>query len=556
MAKRIAVFGAGIAGLTVAHELVALGHEVTIYEAAEEAGGFFRSARLPEHDGMPSEYSWHGLGPWYHNTFAVMREIPSGRGGSVYDDELSRPMTFGIAPDRVGGMLSDADVFDGERMYRMSARDRFWRAWLLAKTWLSDKRSRERYGALNASEAWRRYLSRPAWLSWRGVFGPWVGSDWTNVSLHTVGAFFFKNVFPGAEHEHAADASGPAWRHGGSAEWLLLRGPSSEAWFDRWVDHLTRKEVRFRFRTALERLGFDGLSITHATVIDHGLSREVAADAYVLATTPFAAADVLERTPQLAAMPELSRFDPLTRRGPHAQISFRIAFSEPIRWPRERAAVVVGDSPWNLTLFAQEQAWHEETSLGDGVRSLWTGTACACTVPGTVYGLPAIECTKEQFVDEILAQLAACKGLDVVLRMENAGRGLADFERLRVEVWHEWRFSPSGIGGGQPKFVNDTTTQPHHPDQRTPVANLALAGAHTRTQADLWSIEGAVESGRRAARLFDPRVPLVEQRVPWPFRFARSLDNALYRVCLPHLLDVSAIVLVILGLLLASLLFL
>ena len=92
---KYAIFGAGIAGLAAAHELAELGHEVTVYESTGEVGGFFRSARLPEHDGMPSEYSWHGFGPWYHNAFAVMRAIPYDAYGSVYDRMLSRPMNFG-----------------------------------------------------------------------------------------------------------------------------------------------------------------------------------------------------------------------------------------------------------------------------------------------------------------------------------------------------------------------------------------------------------------------------------------------------------------------------
>lgn len=42
----VAVYGAGIAGLTVAHELSRLNYKVSVYEANPEAGGFFRSARL------------------------------------------------------------------------------------------------------------------------------------------------------------------------------------------------------------------------------------------------------------------------------------------------------------------------------------------------------------------------------------------------------------------------------------------------------------------------------------------------------------------------------
>lgn len=529
---KIAVFGAGIAGLAAAHELSRLGHDVTVYEATGESGGFFRSARRPEHDGMPSEYSWHGLGPWYHNTFDVMRDTPFDARGSVYDRCLSRPIDFGIAPP---GPASVRDVFDGGRMYRMSMLDRLGRAWLTLRSWLANERSEQVYAAQNASEAWRPYLSHAAWSAWRETFGPWIGSDWTNVSLHTAARFFLKNIYSGAAHAHPADELGPAWSHGGSAEWLLLRGPSSEVWFERWVRHLESRGVRFAWNSPLERL------VAHFDEVGSALlltGEEVFADGYVLATTPFAAAEIVKRSGLWSE--ELQRLPRLVERGPHAQMSFRIAFSERVMWPRDRAAVIVGGSRWNLTLFAQEQVWAPGERLGDGVASLWTGTACACTVPGVLYELPATQCTREQFIDEVLEQIRRCGGLESVLEAANAGRCFDDFERVRVEVWHEWQFSPSGAAGAQPKWVNDTTTQPHQPSQRSGVPNLAFAGAHTRTSADLWSIEAAVESGRRAAKVFDPRAVVLEQTVPAWMRAVRRVDDVLYRAGLPHAIDVAA----------------
>ena len=201
------------------------------------------------------------------------------------------------------------------------------------------------------------------------------------------------------------------------------------------------------------------------------------ADVYVLATTPFAAAEILGRTPALAAR-EQSLFGPLTRGGPHTQVSFRVAFSEPIAWPRRRTALVIADSEFNLTLFAQEQAWAGSVPLGEGVRSLWTGTACVATVPGRLHGLPLAQCTKGQFVEEVLAQLGRCGALDALLREANGGRGWGSFPVVRVEVWHEWLFSPGGIRPPQPKWVNTTDTQAYQPTQATPVPNLVLAGAH------------------------------------------------------------------------------
>jgi len=64
MMSAFAVFGAGIAGLTAAHEFAKRGYSVKVFESNLEAGGFFRSARRKEDNNIPSEYSWHGMGPW------------------------------------------------------------------------------------------------------------------------------------------------------------------------------------------------------------------------------------------------------------------------------------------------------------------------------------------------------------------------------------------------------------------------------------------------------------------------------------------------------------
>src|SRR5215204_6480880 len=99
MPRTVAVFGAGIAGLSAAHEFARLGYAVSVDESDAQAGGFFRSGRMSGDANMPSEYSWHGMGPWYHNAFDLLRTIPFDEAGSVYDKGLSRPIDFCLAPD-------------------------------------------------------------------------------------------------------------------------------------------------------------------------------------------------------------------------------------------------------------------------------------------------------------------------------------------------------------------------------------------------------------------------------------------------------------------------
>jgi len=532
--KKVAVFGAGIAGLSAAHEFTRLGYNVSVYEANCEAGGFFRSARMPEHQNMPSEYSWHGLGPWYHNVFDVMKQISFDETGSVYDKSLSRPIDFGIAPDKGRIEFRSPDRLPVSRMLRMSGLDSLKWGWLMLKPWASNRRSFENYSRLNASEQWKPVLSNLGLRTWRSLFGPWIGSDWTKISFHTVGQFCRKLVISRPSHHHMADEEGPAWTHKQGNGWLVLRGPSSEYWFDKWVAHLEKSGVDFFWEQPLYKLDYDGKKITTARLAS---GDAVQADIYVLAANPFAAVEILERTPELAKEDQLRLFKPLTQDGPHTQVSFRIAFAEKIKWPHKRLGVVIADSEYNLTFCAQEQVWAPDVDLGVGVKSLWTGTACVGTVPGRLYGVPIVECTKEQFIEEVKAQLFGCEGFDTFIKEANGGRSLSTFPIIRFEVWHEWRFSPTGIRPYQPKWVTTTNTQPYQPTQATSIANLVLAGAHTQTAADVWSIEGAVESGRRAAQAIEPSVKVISQYKSWWLRVLGAIDDILFSIRAPHVLN-------------------
>ena len=539
-ARRVAVFGAGIAGLSAAHELVRRGYRVNVYESESEAGGFFRSARMPRMGNLPTEYSWHGMGPWYHNLFDLLKQIPFDESGSIYDKALSRPIAFGIFPDAGKAEFFDRGLRSIPRMFRFSTWEWLKWSWLMLKTWGANIRSQEKYSRLNAAQQWKPLLSEQGYKTWRSCFGPWIGSDWTKASLHHAGQFFRKQLISQPRHLHPADDQGPAWSQGARDGWLLLRGPSSEYWFDRWIKDLKQRGVSFSWNERLERLLFDDGKISGGC-LESGTV--VSADLYILATNPFAAAEIIARTPDLERQEELRLFKPLIQDGPHIQVSFRIGFAEPIKFPRARTAVVVADSEFNLTLFADEQAWSAGVDLGQNIKSLWTGTSCVGTVPGRLFHLPVSKCTKEQFLVEVKTQIMSCQSLNVLIKEANDGRGLVEFEIAQIEVWHEWTFSPEGIRSPQPKWVTSMNTQPYLPSQVTPISNLILAGAHTRTEADVWSIEGAVESGRRAARAIDSTVKVISQYKPWWLRIISSLDDFCYRVGAPHVLDLLLVLL-------------
>jgi Flavin containing amine oxidoreductase len=140
-----------------------------------------------------------------------------------------------------------------------------------------------------------------------------------------------------------------------------------------------------------------------------------------------------------------------------------------------------------------------------------------------------------------MAQLGSCEGLDSLVKEANNGRSWKSVPIVRVEVWHEWLFSPAGIRPRQPKWVNSTKTEPYQPTQATPVPNLVLAGAHTQTEAEVWSIEGAVESGRRAARVIEAGVRVIPQHKPGWLRAISAIDHVCFAIGAPHVLDLLLI---------------
>lgn len=541
--ESVIIFGAGIAGLSAAHELNQLGYKVSVYEALEQPGGFFRSTRSSDNN-MPSEYSWHGMGPWYHNTFDLMKKIPLNDKGNLYDLALSRSIDFGIFPDDTHPRFYEKGWRSIPGMFRMNRWEFVKWSYLMLKTWTANRRSTEKYSRLNAAEAWRPLLKSTAYRTWRACFGPWIGSDWSRVCLHTTGDFFRKQLTTRPTHHHRADEDGPAWTQGAGDGWLLLKGPSSEYWFDPWTAYLQKKGVEFHWQKPLTKIEYDGGKIISTVSGDE----TIVGDFYILALNPFATAEILSRTPELEQLEVLRMFKPLIQDGPHTQVSFRVPFSEEIRFPRERVAVVVSDSEFNLTLFAEEQVWMKEVDLGKNVKSLWTGTACISSVPGRIYHKPVSSCTKEEFREEVKAQILSCGALDEMIREANQGKALQDFSMMEIEVWHEWEFSAEGIRPYQPKWVTSTTSQHSMPPQITPLANLFLAGAHTRTQAHVWSIEGAVESGRRAAKAINPRVAVIDQYIPGLVRIISGIDDVFYAVKAPHVIDFTIALLLFMGL--------
>ena len=550
---QVAVFGGGIAGLTAAHELQKAGAEVVVYEMDRELGGFAKSSW----DGdIPTEHSWRGYAPFYANAFDIMRRIPLPNGGTVYDN-LSLPIRF-IHP-------RDASASGKRRsklLPRPTRKDKWVTSFRVAKAMAADRRP---YTSVGYADTVLPGLSRDGQDAYIRMVGPGLGLDINTVSLHHAAWFAHLRLQGKYAHSHDVPASAggrpskQTYAHDGR-RWHVMNKPTSEAWFGPWETHLKALGVRIVTGAELthvdvRRLPGGGYRVTGCRLRHASAGvQTVRAAVYILCMDPYSAAAVARRS-SLRGFAFVEQLAAITRGRPHNQISFRMVLPEGAG-PRLPPLTVIAmpDTEFNITICPQELFFTEPFKACMKGR-VWSGTACITDRPGRLFGLPAEALTRHQFEQEVVFQVTRSQEL-----------GLAAADIVAFEVWKDWEFAarPSARGRAfskHPKWVNGLGTFEHRPPQTTGIPNLLLAGAHTKTSMDIWSMEGAVESGKLAAAAAlcrlgagGHRVPVVKHvRLPVFVALAR-VDNVLYGAGLPNILDCLVfVVLAVLILLMAGL---
>lgn len=564
MKKSVGIFGAGIAGLSCAHELAIAGYDVNVYESSDSIGGMAKSYRYP--NGLPSENSWRGYGQFYKNIFHIMRQIPSptsepsnanssvganavafdkcptlklGKYKTVYDTELSRPIQFILPKDDID---NPDDAYNWTKNFTLKD----WIVILMQmfREMAADERINY-YAEINAMEYLKQKINPRNLTYIVSVFGPWSGIDWQRTSLHHITNFFRMIQYPdlSTPYIHDADIDGPAWTHGAGDQWLVLKRPTSESWFDPWAKVLTEcYNVKFHFNHSLRKLNFLNGKINSTVIQTNSNLITVRHDYYIIATTPFAIKDIVDRSGILAQTdPQLKLFKELIADGPHIQISFRIGFKEKIVTPQKYMAFILPDSEYNITFYFQDTIWHDNVYLGPGNKTLISGGACVSYVPGKLFNKTTTEVSDQEFKDEILFQMFRCKNLNSVIANSNNGKKLSDFDINVFEIWKGWNFNPKfAIDVNEQKWVNSTHTNLFMPETKTSFPNLFLAGSHIKSSIDLYTMETACATGRDAAFMIinKNQKALVVNKPIW-MNILGKIDNMLYAVNLPNIVDLT-----------------
>lgn len=531
--KNVLIFGGGIAGLTVAHELVEKGFSVTVVEQDEILGGMARSRR--EEKFIPSEHSWRGYGPFYANTFDIMKRIPANSGKSVYDN-LTAPISFYITRDGISSYKAN-----------LAWSDYIVLGYLLAKYLCSDLR-RDEYFKTKLTELFKNKLTPDARRYLIDfICGPGYGMEKKDASyahyFKPVSIYAINNPIYKQTHTHPHGYSTQA-----NEKWHVMNAPTNEAWFDHWEKYLVNQGVRIIKGVGLDKINVLNNKIT-GCVLTNGKILE--ANEYILCTNPFATQEIFARS-GLARLE--NKFKSLNYKTDSRQVAFRLGFNKKIKFPQRDIAFIFPDSEFNITLYPQEQSWDPDTKLSNGgqIQSLWSGTILELYAMSKLFNTQGYYLTKDQLIQEIAHQILRSASLQKLI-FDSNGFELVRSDIVYTEIWYEWAKNPSTsqLEQSNKKWVTNIYNQKARPDVETEFSNLYLGGSHINTSIEVWSMEGAVESGKMVTNKILPKYSLAKtfqhkHQDPQIFNLFKSIDNLLYQLGLPNIVDCVGVIILVL----------
>lgn len=547
--RRVAVLGGGMAGLATAHELAERGFDVTVFEP-KAWGGKARSIPVPGTGAggradLPGEHGFRFFPGFYHHVPDSMRRTPFGDNPHGVWDNLVPAMgakflrggdradafIFGIGPDpqallTVDGIrryltesLKGENVPPDELAYfveRMmvfvtSSDERRFGQWENVSWW-------DFIGAATRSPDYQHVLAA-------GLTRNLVAAKETLASTRTIGhmgeAFVYNMM--GRGNDGAIDR--------------VLDLPTNEAWIDPWMTTLRGLGVRFVSGQRLASYELSGSQVTAVWLQDASGARTRHESDWFVSAMPVEQARTYFTPTMRAIDPALARLDRLRT---DWMVGIQFYLREKVDITRGHITFI--DSPWALTALTQGQFWSARdfpADYGDGtaVDSLSVDIS-NWDAPGMVYGKPAKECSPDEVATEVLAQI----------RYHHTAGDL-----LPEGIVHSWFLDP-GVQwdaasrrntNETPLLVNTAGSWQDRPSVRTRLPNLFLAGDYVRTDIDLATMEGANESGRKAANAIlasagstaAPATTYTLWRNP-VLAPVQAADALLYRAGLPNALDV------------------
>jgi hypothetical protein len=516
--KRVVIFGAGIGGLTVAHELSKLNYKIDIYEKKDAIGGLARSDR--DEFGCNREVCWRVEFNFYQNLFRVMREIP---------------LIPELYPNENPNNVINKTVIDNlTKCYHKNIND--------THTPLIDN-IKIAYNILYGATSCDDRLDTLDEISWAdsldniGVstlvkqVAPWLGLDRNLASYNSV-------IKVGMEQ----DILPKQIKDLDSERNYVTNDPTSEAWFDHWEINLMNNGVNFHMNSELVSVQIEN-NLVISAIVSQKLTNnnkkqfiKVYADYFVFGLPVDALAKIVLQTPELN-YGQLSNVIELSNTCLHMQPCFQLFMNESISLGKNINSFLITDTPWDLIVLMHDKIFKSPLCYNiPDAKSNWSIAACTVYKPGIVFGKTLRECTFEEIIVELWEQMLASKTFRKIIYENNGFDLTPDMIIKFAPMWPTYYYDNDLLYTEEPKFTNNAGSLKLRPSCKTHIDNLFLATAYCKETINIFSMEAACISGLNTANLIDNQVepPYMVPR-PRLFEPARKFDQFCYDNNLPNI---------------------
>jgi len=590
---RVLILGAGVAGMTAAHELMDRGYAVQVHEQALWPGGKAATqypwialgggSRLYQ---VPAEHGFRLFPSFYNHLTDTMGRIPFRRIqptglGRAYEtvaenliptyaaSTVRRNMKPRVIPRAYGDKLGDFlraldDISSSMHLSEANPNDtqRFQLKCLQFITSCHKRRDGVKDHAYGNMTWWDflggHWFSPPFQREIETFVRTMVAMNARTGNARTVGNVGMQLLF-----DLATD---------GSKVDRVLNGPSSDQWLLPWEAHLRDGGVQFHYGQSVRRLIYNpatrritGIEFESA----EGLTlEEVHAEDHVITALPL---ESMKRIVSRRSAEIMAKEDPGLSWIRTVDLERFTAWMTGIQFylehdiPIVRGHVYYPDAPWKISSVSQAQFWGPDffRTYGRNVfRGILSVDVCDWQIShgrhtASARGRLACECTTaEEVALEVWEQLRDSLTYQGHSPLPERFLGFHLDDNIRfmdphaTSSWGERNEAspPPRAINTSPYFIHPAGSHLERPTAATTLKNLYLAGDYVRTHTDLATMEGANESARRAVNAVleadgsegDP-CKLFDFVEPAEFDSIKRVDEDLFNRGEPHLFEIMGL---------------
>lgn len=604
---KINIYGGGISGLVTAFELSKYSNFIiNIYEKSNILGGMAKSKYI---NNIPSEHSWRGYAPFYHNTFDILKQINvdyvcnkivgGNKKYTIKDIENSDKLlcyyknnvydlTEYVSEHPGGNIILNAKGKNLETIWSDYGYE-----WhnnnnkvisLLEKYKIGVLNNQENFSNQNTaydnlkkidfkllfnSKKRRNYakLENLPFLDLIYLGYYFLKSELVNKRKSKYFNMKFKNILDNtsekSKYYFGYYISGPGAgfdlntiSYMSFAKFIMLNlYENMDYWYvmnkptnEAWIDPLI-KILKSKNVNIMNDSILSKINynddVIHNCIIN---DKKVYADIHIFGLDPFNFENVLNNSNIVNNYYKLNTIN--------NQISFRLGFTKKIKFNKNNkksTGFVLMDSPFNITFYCQSDDWCENIKYENNIQTLISGTIIMPYNNGILYNKSATSHNIEELQKEIIEQFYT--SFDFINQINKYN----DFTITRddftyVEIYDDYYFDEKTkmLKTKNKKWVNNFLNDKYRPKYKTQFNNGYVVGSHCKTTVDVWSMEGACESAKKVSNLIFKKYnkPLCyiynHNSSNIIFDILRNIDDVLFKLKLFNVLDLIVIIIILL----------